>query len=238
MTMTLDIASIPDELKNSLRDEIAELHCGLIPRADWPNSWNEVRLTGAAERALRETMAVIVAKALAVLPKTRPIERWETQRAVDHVLKNHFHDLLEAMRLPPKVRQWEEEIRRQKEVTRLSTEDLRRELAALKREYRSWLRVRHSDNRYPPIPDPSSEPTEDGEPLPSESGVYFVWASDRVDYVGQSIRLRSRARLGHEHICRGDRLSWLTFPVDSLNFAEAFYIGVSCPRRNFGGDNR
>lgn len=71
--------------------------------------------------------------------------------------------------------------------------------------------------------------------MPSSSGVYFVKdASGTVAYVGQSIRLCHRAKLSHEKIEVGDRVAWLEFDSELLNWAEAYYIGICRPYRNFG----
>lgn len=90
------------------------------------------------------------------------------------------------------------------------------------------------DVEYPAVPRATIPAHEEGDGLPESSGVYFVWCDDEVVYVGQAVNLRNRVRLRHEQICSGDRVSWLEFPCAVLNYAEAFYIGIMCPSRNFG----
>ena len=53
-------------------------------------------------------------------------------------------------------------------------------------------------------------------------------------YVGQARNLRNRYFARRHHaIMDGDTVSWLLFPEAELNWAEAFYIGVLRPARNF-----
>lgn len=87
---------------------------------------------------------------------------------------------------------------------------------------------------YPTVPIATVPISLAVDALPETSGVYFVWYDDTVEYVGQAINLKNRVTERHERIFDGDRVSWLEFPVFSLNFAESYYIGVTCPSRNFG----
>jgi hypothetical protein len=70
--------------------------------------------------------------------------------------------------------------------------------------------------------------------LPAKSGVYFVWANNTIQYVGQSINLSQRVRLAHQNIAIGDLITYIEFPPEELNFAESYYIGICRPCRNFG----
>lgn len=89
---------------------------------------------------------------------------------------------------------------------------------------------------YPAAPVPEITPHEDGFGLPEVSGIYFLWAEDgTLDYVGQSIKLNQRLRLGNHHILRGDhKISFLIFDQQNLTWAECYYIGILKPRLNFG----
>jgi integrase len=87
---------------------------------------------------------------------------------------------------------------------------------------------------YPVVPTDSVVATKDGNGLPNESGIYFVWSDEMVVYVGQSVNVSQRARFGHSCIRPGDHISWLPCPKDHLNWAESFYIGLCRPIRNFG----
>ena len=89
---------------------------------------------------------------------------------------------------------------------------------------------------YPPIPPPQVQLTEDGAGIPNDSGVYFVYdpSGSRIEYVGQSVNLNSRVRPSHTQIEEGEWIGWVVFDEDMLNFAEAYYIGVCRPPRNFG----
>jgi hypothetical protein len=76
--------------------------------------------------------------------------------------------------------------------------------------------------------------TETGDGIPPDSGIYFVWENGAVVYVGQSINLGARCRLGHHAIRNGDKISFVLVPKNILNFAESFYIGLLRPIRNYG----
>jgi hypothetical protein len=92
---------------------------------------------------------------------------------------------------------------------------------------------------YPPIPPPVIQvPEECCESVPEVYGVYFAWASGRVAYVGQSTNIRKRCSIRtHGSLRDGDWLSWHEVKQDrrTLNFTEAYYIGLAQPPRNFGG---
>ena len=78
------------------------------------------------------------------------------------------------------------------------------------------------------------KPTTAGGGLPKGPGVYFVWQSERIVYIGQAIDLRNRCRVNqHSHILHDCLLSWLPFPFSELIFAEAYYIGLHRPKWNY-----
>lgn len=87
---------------------------------------------------------------------------------------------------------------------------------------------------FKPVPDPSIIYDGEGTGLPQASGVYFAWSNGVVQYVGQSINLNSRCKHSHHKLQEGDLLSYVLVSVEQLNFAEAFYIGILKPTRNFG----
>lgn len=87
---------------------------------------------------------------------------------------------------------------------------------------------------FEPVPEPSIIYGEQAETLPMQSGVYFAWRDGSVEYVGQSINLNARCRPPHHKLLTGDLLSYVLVCEERLNFAEAFYIGILRPNRNFG----
>lgn len=87
---------------------------------------------------------------------------------------------------------------------------------------------------YPQVPIATARVGARGTKIPSEPGVYFVWDRDRVVYVGKSINLKQRINGSHENIADGEEVSWLHFDIDQVLIAEAFYIGICKPVRNFG----
>lgn len=90
---------------------------------------------------------------------------------------------------------------------------------------------------YPPVPTEKYPITKHGESLPGSPGVYFIWgcSSQKVEYVGKSRKLSDRVNTKHFAAEAKDTVSWLSFPVADLVFAEAYYIGVLKPPRNFSG---
>lgn len=91
---------------------------------------------------------------------------------------------------------------------------------------------------YPEIPlAPQFRPHNNGEGLPNDPGVYFLWAKGIVEYVGKSAKgLNQRLRLGHHPVLRSDhQISFLLFRPSILAWAESYYIGIARPPLNFGG---
>ncbi|MFA7254137.1 MAG: hypothetical protein WC107_06320 [Patescibacteria group bacterium] len=92
---------------------------------------------------------------------------------------------------------------------------------------------------YPDVPWPVKglvlrRPGNPSSRIPEAPGVYFIWRNGRVDYVGSSLRLRYRVQCGtHHKIEEGDRVSFLEFDPGVLMYAEAYYIGLLRPLRNF-----
>ena len=99
-----------------------------------------------------------------------------------------------------------------------------------------------SDCKYPPAPFPTIVPSLDGIGLPAASGIYFLWdRGAKVEYVGKSISISSRVRLGkngyatgHHRLRDSDYISYVLLPEDELLYAECFYISKYRPTRNGG----
>lgn len=88
---------------------------------------------------------------------------------------------------------------------------------------------------YPDAPPPMLSPNKDGLGLPVSPGIYFLWEGDVVRYVGQSIRLGHRVRLGSHHVLKQHyRISYVLVEPRELTWAECYYIGVLRPEENFG----
>jgi len=107
-----------------------------------------------------------------------------------------------------------------------------------RKRYLKFQSVPVPETRNVPYPDVSYikvQVSRDGDNLPEKSGIYFLWSDRLCEYVGQSINLKKRARLGHHKLLPTDQVSYLLFDVSELHFAEAYYIGIMRPRRNFMG---
>jgi hypothetical protein len=88
---------------------------------------------------------------------------------------------------------------------------------------------------YPDAPRGRIVPTRHGVGVPECPGIYFLWSGDECEYVGRSVRLGSRLRLGSHHVLTEDhRISFLPFEHDELAWVEYYYIGVMRPAKNFG----
>jgi len=91
---------------------------------------------------------------------------------------------------------------------------------------------------YPAVSMTFVDPSAHGKSLPPSSGIYFLWEGDIVKYVGQSVRLNNRLRLGHHHILSAHhRISFVPIEVRMLDWAECHYIGLLRPSLNFGRRN-
>lgn len=86
------------------------------------------------------------------------------------------------------------------------------------------------------IPLPFLFASKSGDGVPVISGIYFFWDGEDVVYVGQSMNLNQRLRLGGHHVLQKyHRISFLSCEVESLNDVEWYYIWLLRPRLNFGG---
>ena len=91
--------------------------------------------------------------------------------------------------------------------------------------------------QFRPPPEPMLAATDNGNGIPEVPGIYFVWNAGQIVYVGRSASLHRRCRIGAKHhaVFDGDWISWLEEPLFRLKFAEAFFVGMLHPERNFAG---
>lgn len=230
----------------SLTQIAADLSCELTTSALWAiNEGRErfsigargnvtVILRHAAQEALRRTVMWTIAHVLQECDQDVP-ERLVRAMA-DSALRSHLQVVMQMAAFPDlahtKARDWMMAEQKIRDLNQKCVKAVRKKKAY----WDSLLRSITDVYDYPVPPGPSIGPTSRGETLPDRSGIYFVWAKERCVYVGKSICIRNRARLGtHGNIKATDALSFLEFPVEVLNFAESFYIGILRPTRNFGG---
>jgi len=83
---------------------------------------------------------------------------------------------------------------------------------------------------FPPPPQPCYS-IDLIDQIPDCCGVYFIWESGSVVYVGESIELRSRLR-SHDHAAAGRLISFIQCDRSQRRRLEAFYIGVLDPSLN------
>jgi hypothetical protein len=104
----------------------------------------------------------------------------------------------------------------------------------MKDEWSQWKK-RFIPSEYPDPPPGIIRPTTTGIGVPKTSGIYFAWEDGNIVYVGQSLNMSNRARLGHGAISGTDLLSFVPIGKDDLSWAESYYIGILRPQRNFKG---
>ena len=102
-------------------------------------------------------------------------------------------------------------------------------------EFSDHLKEATLNELYPEVPLPWLAPSDTGDMLPTEAGVYFFWKDGVIEYVGRSKNLCNRVRLGTHHVLRKDhQISFLPFEERVTTWAECYYIGVVRPMLNFG----
>lgn len=104
----------------------------------------------------------------------------------------------------------------------------------MKDEWNRWKK-RFAPSEYPDPPPGMIRPTTKAIGIPKTSGIYFAWENGSIAYVGQSLNLHGRVRLGHGAISGTDLLSFVPIDKDDLSWAESYYIGILRPKRNFKG---
>jgi hypothetical protein len=221
----------------------------------------EVKITPADLRRAESILKNAVREGWAAVATYEPRRPFSTSRLgslyegiLDRVIRNRCAKILEAAQITPRFINFQEELRAQKKhvraemkVERLSARtQLAKELLQARARL-SALRSRitalqfcettaEANNKYPSPPAPTVRAHKDGVGLPSGSGIYFLWNEGQIAYVGQSICLIKRLRLGNHHaMIDGDEISYVEMEREKLTWAECFYLGALSPPRNFGG---
>ncbi len=171
--------------------------------------------------------------------KTARCEQLDLNISLDYALSRKINKLISLASLAPSACLLEEHAGRLAAEIRLlqdELDDAKTKLEQLQTACTISESVHIDRITYPDIPLPRQITSELGDGVPMCSGIYFAWEGSTCAYVGQSVNLNSRCKLrSHHALTKGDYLSWLEFPIDELNFAESFYIGLCKPHRNFGG---
>lgn len=88
---------------------------------------------------------------------------------------------------------------------------------------------------YTSVPLNFVQPSLFADNIPSVPGIYFLWENGIVDYVGQSVCLKNRLRLGSHHVLHAEhQISFVQAHEVDLDWTECFYIGICKPDKNFG----
>jgi hypothetical protein len=120
---------------------------------------------------------------------------------------------------------------------RARLESLKSAIASASQELAHSILLKQPPNElgYPEIPDAGLDPHKEGAGLPPVSGIYFLWENDVIVYVGQSVRLCDRVKLGGHHVLKPHhRISYLPMASRDLTWAECYYIGITKAVENFG----
>jgi hypothetical protein len=162
--------------------------------------------------------------------------------AFEEAIRRHYTELLELLNAPTVARDLRKTVRRYE--AHLATLRAQRErFVAAIQQARATLATLEAvgveDLRYPPMPAPSLVPSEPGDGLPASTGVYALWQEPIVDYVGKSVCLQARVRLGTHHRLRAEhRISYVELPEPLLRWAEPYYIGTLRPWLNGASGSR
>jgi hypothetical protein len=90
--------------------------------------------------------------------------------------------------------------------------------------------------KMPPVPKPFILFTGQVlECLPEKPGVYFIWESGEIIYVGQSANVRSRLTSGHHVVKAGQMISYIECDRHDLLAYEAYYLWLCRPTKNAKG---
>jgi hypothetical protein len=95
-----------------------------------------------------------------------------------------------------------------------------------------------SVHEYPPPPSVYYARWEcTGQHHPTGPGVYFALDRKGVcKYVGKAKNLKRRLQSHDKIDCVYDFIAWIEFPLELLDYAEFYYIGLMKPYANFNGD--
>jgi hypothetical protein len=94
-------------------------------------------------------------------------------------------------------------------------------------------------NLYPEITRQAVQPHQRGDGLPSVPGIYFLWLNGQVEYVGQSVCIANRVRLGTHHVLHKEHtISYVLIDREKLMWAESYFIGILRPTKNRGTPSR
>ena len=179
----------------------------------------------------------------------------EVEEKIIHVISKKTNEIdkitqtgAEADRILKKRREarekYVEQIEAYKEQYKLEKKEIDNHISQLQCELENLLFMKKKYADLPPIdyhkyeyfpPPPPICPVSLEMVMPTTSGIYFLWESEVIVYIGQAANFYNRCRLGTHHAMRdGDYISWLEYPLHMLNYAEYFYIGAIRPVRNFG----
>lgn len=194
----------------------------------------------SAEAILREICGSVLSDRSIRYPTRIKDLRLRIERTVEDAIMRHCDKLVKAAQAKSTMKKTQEKIKEKEK-------EARAELAKNLRFSRNRLReiekemVHKTDSleklqlasNYPAPPPPEIKANKRGLGLPETCGIYFIWERGVIVYVGQSVRLSRRLRIGHhEKLREGNLISYIEFSENELYWAECYYIGTTCPTRN------
>lgn len=230
------------------------------------NSANaELKSTLAEEQRLRQIVYESVSKAILRLIREETFRKYEgsqwrnfqnkIEQIFSSVLNKRVNEILKAAKVKPSVgdalRVLAEKRKEARKKLAGELKDARNKLKEIKAELNesskklSKIQSSCSTNitgRFEVIlPNPCDakiKPSEAEELLPNGPGLYFVWDPELElwAYVGKSVRLSARCKLGTHHIIKDHhRIAFIEMDNDNLDYAEVVYMAILRPILNFGG---
>jgi hypothetical protein len=127
--------------------------------------------------------------------------------------------------------------RRLREIHQRIEHELANVASAIERAYEKAVGTYSTElakSNYPEVPPPFFAPSAEGDGIPSIPGIYFLWDGETIVYVGQSVNLNQRVRLGHWRLRPEYKISILPIDKFFLTWTECYYIGLVKPEKNFG----
>lgn len=209
-------------------------------------------LSAAKTRRMDDMLTEIARKVLAKFESPARASRRDLFSAFEHAVTKHVDRLVAAASIPKaelermeKARQeWAAERLSQRKALADELKSTRNKLGKIKTKLtqseqalaQAQARLYASaTDQYPVVPPAALDPDKDGAGLPEAAGIYFLWQGNVIEYVGKSIRLCQRVKLGGHHVLTAKhRISYVLVDEAMLTWAECHYIGLLRPFKNFG----
>jgi hypothetical protein len=235
----------------------------MMPKLSAPNDY--VVPTFAEEQRLRRIVYESVSKAILRLIREETFRKYQGSKWRDFqnkieqifssVLYKRVNEILKAAKIKPSVG---DALRMVAEKRKEARKKLAGELKGARNKLKE-INIKLNESRknlsriqsscstsisggfrviLPKPCDAQIRPSEAEELLPNGPGLYFFWDPELEvwAYVGKSVRLSERCRMGTHHILKNHyRIAFIEIDNDNLAYAEVVYMAILRPILNFGG---